>query len=100
MLYKLAWMNRLYKQMALWRKKDLPAAVGGDFNAHSRRYRLPQAFLWMRDALFQPEPRQKYRELLKLGYIDAFRSLHPDLTGQFTFWNYFRQAFVHNRNSG
>ncbi len=32
-----------------------------------------------------------------MGYVDAFRSLHPDEKGQFTFWDYFRQAFEHNR---
>jgi exodeoxyribonuclease-3 len=95
--YKLAWMNRLYKQMSLWRKKDLPTLVGGDFNVIPEDIDCHKPSSWIRDALFQPEPRQKYRELLKLGYIDAFRSLHPDLTGQFTFWDYFRQAFVHNR---
>ena len=35
--------------------------------------------------------------MLALGYTDAFRSLHPGLGGQFTFWDYFRQAFQHNR---
>ena len=35
--------------------------------------------------------------LLDLGYVDAFRSLHPEESGQFTFWDYFRQAFEHNR---
>jgi exodeoxyribonuclease III len=38
-----------------------------------------------------------YRAMLELGYTDAFRSLHPGLGGQFTFWEYFRQAFEHNR---
>jgi exonuclease III len=52
---------------------------------------------WMHDALFQPEPRSRYRALLELGYTDAFRSLHPGKLGQFTFWDYFRQAFLHNR---
>jgi hypothetical protein len=52
---------------------------------------------WIRDALFQPEPRARYRTMLELGYIDAFRSLHPGVGGQFTFWDYFRQAFEHNR---
>jgi exodeoxyribonuclease-3 len=32
-----------------------------------------------------------------MGYIDAFRSLHPGEAGRFTFWDYFRQAFEHNR---
>ena len=35
--------------------------------------------------------------MLSLGYTDAFRSLHPEADGQFTFWDYFRQAFEHNR---
>ncbi|WP_433975948.1 hypothetical protein [Tunturiibacter lichenicola] len=30
--YKLAWMNRLYKQMSLWRSKEIPTLIGGDFN--------------------------------------------------------------------
>ena len=32
-----------------------------------------------------------------LGYTDAFRHLHPGQGGQFTFWDYFRMAFEHNR---
>jgi exodeoxyribonuclease-3 len=35
--------------------------------------------------------------MLGLGYTDAFRTLHPTEAGQFTFWDYFRQAFSHNR---
>jgi exodeoxyribonuclease III len=35
--------------------------------------------------------------LMGLGYTDAFQSLHPGEAGRFTFWDYFRQAFEHNR---
>lgn len=52
---------------------------------------------WIQDALFQPEPCARYRAMLELGYVDAFRSLHPGIGGKFTFWDYFRQAFDHNR---
>lgn len=34
--------------------------------------------------------------MLDIGYTDAFRSLHAE-GGQFTFWDYFRQAFEINR---
>ena len=47
--------------------------------------------------IVQPEPRARYRALLALGYTDAFRSLHPCEGGHFTFWDYFRQSFEHNR---
>jgi exodeoxyribonuclease-3 len=51
----------------------------------------------MHDALFQPEPRARYRAYLGTGYIDAFRYLHPGEGGHFTFWDYFRKAFEYNR---
>jgi len=35
--------------------------------------------------------------MLAMGYIDAFRTLYPGETGQFTFWDYFRSAFEKNR---
>jgi exodeoxyribonuclease III len=95
--YKLAWMDRLITQMSAWREQELPVVVGGDFNVIPEDIDCHKPSSWIRDALFQPEPRARYRTLLSLGYTDAFRSLHPDEGGQFTFWDYFRQAFEHNR---
>jgi exodeoxyribonuclease-3 len=95
--YKLAWMDRLKEKMIAWRDSALPALVGGDFNVIPEDIDCHKPSSWIHDALFQPEPRARYRALLALGYTDAFRSLHPGETGQFTFWDYFRQAFEHNR---
>jgi exodeoxyribonuclease III len=95
--YKLAWMDRLLEKMSAWRKEDVPVVVGGDFNVIPEDIDCHKPSSWIRDALFQPEPRSRYRALLDLGYTDAFRFLHPGETGQFTFWDYFRQAFEHNR---
>lgn len=95
--YKLAWMDRLNKEMCAWRKADVPVLIGGDFNVIPEDIDCHKPASWIRDALFQPEPRARYRELLSLGYTDAFRSLHPGESGQFTFWDYFRLAFEHNR---
>ena len=95
--YKLAWMDRLYKVMSGWREDNLPVLVGGDFNVIPEDIDCHKPASWIRDALFQPEPRARYRAMLNLGYTDAFRSLHPGEGGLFTFWDYFRQAFEHNR---
>jgi exodeoxyribonuclease-3 len=95
--YKLAWMDRLAGQMRRWIKDDVPTIVGGDFNVIPEDIDCHKPASWVGDALFQPEPRARYRGFLELGYIDAFRSLHPGEAGQFTFWDYFRQAFEHNR---
>jgi exodeoxyribonuclease-3 len=96
-LYKLTWMDRLSAQMDLWLKSKVPTLVGGDFNVIPEDIDCHKPASWIRDALFQPEPRARYRALLDLGYTDAFRSLHPGEGGYFTFWDYFRQAFEHNR---
>jgi exodeoxyribonuclease-3 len=95
--YKLAWMDRLMQQMRLWLKSDMPTVIGGDFNVIPEDIDCHKPASWIHDALFQPEPRARYRTMLELGYVDAFRYLHPGLGGQFTFWDYFRQAFAHNR---
>lgn len=95
--YKLAWMERLRQQMAVWRDAQTPTLIGGDFNVILEDIDCHKPSSWMHDALFQPEPRARYRAMLGLGYADAFRSLHPGQGGQFTYWDYFRQAFEHNR---
>ncbi len=95
--YKLAWMDRLNKRMCDWLAEDIPVLIGGDFNVIPEDIDCHKPSSWIHDALFQPEPRARYRALLSLGYTDAFRSLHPGEGGQFTFWDYFRQSFQHNR---
>jgi exodeoxyribonuclease-3 len=95
--YKLAWMERLQIQMKRWLKDGVPTLVGGDFNVIPEDIDCHKPASWIHDALFQPEPRARYGEILKLGYTDASRSLHPDEKGQFTFWDYFSQSFEHNQ---
>ena len=95
--YKLAWMKRLIEHMRTLLDTGVPTLIGGDFNVIPEDIDCHKPSSWMHDALFQPEPRALYRAMLDLGYVDAFRSLHPGEGGQFTFWDYFRQAFEHNR---
>ncbi|HZQ42357.1 MAG TPA: exodeoxyribonuclease III [Acidobacteriaceae bacterium] len=95
--YKLAWMDRLAGQMRSWMSDGVPTIVGGDFNVIPEDIDCHKPASWIHDALFQPEPRARYRAMMSLGYTDAFRSLHPNETGQFTFWDYFRRAFEYDR---
>ena len=95
--YKLAWMDRLQRQMQIWAESEKPTLVGGDFNVIPEDIDCHKPSSWMYDALFQPEPRARYRAYLGIGYIDAFRYLHPGEGSYFTFWDYFRKAFEYNR---
>jgi exodeoxyribonuclease-3 len=94
--YKLAWMERLITKMSQWKADGIPTVIGGDFNVIPEDIDCHKPASWIHDALFQPEPRALYRAMLDLGYADAFRSLHGE-GSQFTFWDYFRQAFENNR---
>jgi exodeoxyribonuclease III len=96
-IYKLGWMDRFLEQTIRWQKDDAPTVIGGDFNVIPEDIDCHKPESWKKDALFQPEPRERYRAMLERGYVDAFRSLHPGLTGAFTYWDYFRNAFEHNR---
>ena len=66
--YKLAWMERLKSQMKKWLKNEVPTLIGGDFNVIPEDIDCHKPASWIHDALFQPEPRALYRELLRLGY--------------------------------
>jgi exodeoxyribonuclease-3 len=95
--YKLAWMDRLINVMSGWQTQEVPVVIGGDFNVIPEDIDCHKPASWMGDALFQPEVRARRRAMLEIGYVDAFRSLHPGAEGQFTYWDYFRQAFEKNR---
>lgn len=95
--YKLAWMDRLADQMGRWLADAKPTVIGGDFNVIPEDIDCKNPKDWVRDALFQPESRGRYKAMLDRGYVDAFRKLHPDETGAYTFWDFFRQAFEKNR---
>ncbi|MBE7158566.1 MAG: exodeoxyribonuclease III, partial [Rhodospirillales bacterium] len=95
--YKLAWMDRLRGEMDRWLAEGTPTLIGGDFNVIPEDIDCDKPANWVRDALFQPEPRARYRAMLTAGFIDAFRFLHPEAAGEFTYWDYFRNAFERNR---
>jgi exodeoxyribonuclease-3 len=95
--YKMRWMERLQRQMAAWVGDGVPTVMGGDWNVIPEDIDCHKPASWAKDALFQPETRMRYRGLLALGYTDAFRLLHPEALGAFTFWDYFRDAFAVNR---
>jgi exodeoxyribonuclease III len=95
--YKLAWMERLKAHAGDLLKAEEPVVLAGDLNIipEPRDARYPDH--WVRDALFQPESRARFREILTIGYGDALR-LCDDGPGPYTFWDY--QAGAWQKNDG
>jgi exodeoxyribonuclease III len=86
--YKLRWMERLRAHAAALLRSERPFVLGGDYNVIPTAADLYDPIGWSEDALFRRETRERFRMLLNLGLIDAFRALHPDAEHAYTFWDY------------
>lgn len=88
--YKLAWFERLIAHAATLYPSDHPVVIAGDYNVVPTDFDIYNPRSWLKDALLQPQTRECYQRLLRQGWVDAVRELHPD-QAVFTFWDYFRK---------
>jgi exodeoxyribonuclease-3 len=95
--YKLRWFDRLVAHAAWLLQSGLPVMLAGDFNAMPTEQDVHKPERWRDDALFAPEVREAFFKLIRQGWIDALRTIHPDEI-IYTFWDYVRNAY--GRNAG
>ncbi|GLK56697.1 exodeoxyribonuclease-3 [Methylopila capsulata] len=95
--YKRAWFERLKAHAAEMLAAEVPMALVGDFNVMPTELDVYKPERWTDDALFRPEIRAAFRELVEQGWLDAIRALHPE-ERIYTFWDYVRNAW--DRNAG
>ena len=93
--YKLYWLESLIKKLKAYLKKKENIIIGGDFNIIPSAEDVHNPKGYENDALFRLEIRKKLRELLSLGFHDAYRYIHPDKEG-YTFWDYTSGAWQKN----
>ena len=90
--YKLDWTRRFEALAKGLVKLDAPVVLAGDYNIIPTDADAYKPERWVKDALFSPEAKAAYRRLIKQGWTDALRKLHPT-ERVFTFWDYFRNAW-------
>ena len=95
--YKLKWLGRLSLRAAELLSLKAPAILTGDFNVIPTEIDAYKPERWVKDALFRPETRAAFKNLVSQGWTDAIRKLYPDEV-IYTFWDYFRNAY--ERNAG
>jgi len=95
--YKLRWLERLILRAADLMASGKPVVLAGDYNVIPTGRDVYKPERWVDDALFREETRAAFERLMRQGWIDALRALHPDET-VYTFWDYFRGSF--QRNAG
>ena len=93
--YKLAWFARLRRHAASLLKAKVPVVLAGDFNVVPTEQDIYLTTSYDDNALIQPESRKAWRDLLKQGWTDSIRHLHPDET-IYTFWDYLRNRWPRN----
>ncbi|NNE57900.1 MAG: exodeoxyribonuclease III [Hellea sp.] len=93
--YKLDWMDRLKVHAKGLLKFEEPIVLAGDYNVIPEEKDVYAPKEWLTEALFLPQTRSKFREILNLGYTEAFEQM-DGRAGQYTFWDYQRGAWQNN----
>ncbi|MCV3739277.1 exodeoxyribonuclease III [Rhizobium sp. TRM96647] len=70
---------------------DIPAVLIGDFNVMPTDVDVYAPERWRDDALFRPEVREAFAELLAQRLTDAIRHFHPEHR-LYIFWTYRRDS--------
>ena len=73
-----------------------PVIVCGDLNVAAEEIDLKNPKTNRRNAGFTDEEREKFRELLSVGFTDSFRLLYPDVTEVYSWWSYRFRARQNN----
>ena len=91
--YKLSWFQRLTEHAKELLTYDLPIVLVGDYNVMPTENDVYKPERWVDDALFRPEVREAFHNLISLGWTDAIRKLYPT-EKIYTFYDYFRNAYA------
>jgi bifunctional non-homologous end joining protein LigD len=90
--YKLAWFKRLQTHARSLLRTKAPVVLAGDYNVAPTEIDIYPTKSWDDDALVQPKSRAEYARLVKQGWTDALRTLHPG-ERTYTFWHYMRHRW-------
>src|SRR5215469_5682871 len=95
--YKLGWMDRLNAHAANLLHREIPFVFAGDYNICPTDDDVYDPVGFRDDALCRIEARARFRSLLYLGLVDAYRVFHRE-PHKYTYWDY--QAGRWQRDEG
>ncbi|MEG2605026.1 MAG: exodeoxyribonuclease III [Clostridia bacterium] len=95
--YRMTWENA-FDDFLCELDKQKPVIVCGDMNVAHEEIDLKNPKTNTNNAGFTPQEREKMTALLKRGFADSFRRLHPGEAERYSWWSYMRQS--RDRNIG
>ena len=76
--YKLDWMNAFTKYIEQYIDSEEPVIIGGDFNVAINDNDIWNPRGYIGSSISAPAARDIMNQWLNMGWIDAWRTLHPD----------------------
>lgn len=95
--YRLEWEDAV-RSYLIELNQQKPVVFCGDLNVAHTPLDLRNAKSNKGNSGFTTEEREKMTQLLAEGFVDAFRYLHPNQEGMYTWWSY--MSTVRERNIG
>ncbi len=85
--YKYQWLNEMHTHLKKVEKKQKNLVLVGDYNIAHTEIDIHDPKGNKKSSGFLPEEREWMTQFLKSGWIDSFRVLHPDATGNYSWWS-------------
>ena len=89
--YRQVWEDEVRKFL-LSLKKNKPVIMCGDLNVAHKEIDLKNPKSNRGNAGFTDEERDKFTELLNVGFVDTYRFLYPDKEEAYSWWSYMGRA--------
>ncbi len=86
--FKMTWLGDFQRYVAQLRKERPYLVLAGDYNICHEAIDIHDPVRNATHSGFLPEERQWMSGFLEQGYVDAFRQLHPDEKGRYTWWSF------------
>jgi exodeoxyribonuclease-3 len=94
--YKLKFFDSLRGRLEELINFEEVIVIGGDYNVAPERNDVFSPTTSEGKLCFNIEERKKFRELVNVGFYDAYRALNPDKQ-EFTWWDYRAGAWQYNK---
>lgn len=94
-LYKLEFLSHLKNHLQKLLSYNEKLVVGGDYNIAPGDLDLYNPDTYHDHIFATPQERSAFREILNLGMVDAYRTLHPAAPG-YTWWDYRQGSWPKN----
>ncbi len=95
--FKQKFLKDLLAHLKFEIRKGKQIVLVGDYNVAHQEMDVHDPVRLSKESGFLPEERDWFTLLLKAGFVDCFRHLHPDKKDAYSWWSYREMARMRNR---